>query len=79
MLKSCGQQNAEVLATDIDESRGFRQIAALCNHAIVAGNATDEATVAELGPANFDIVFVAIGDNLRDQHSHHAGAEAQRE
>jgi len=27
-------------------------------------DATDEATVAELGLANFDIVFVAIGDNL---------------
>jgi trk system potassium uptake protein TrkA len=40
-----------------------RQIATLCNHVIVA-DATDEATVAELGLADFDIVFVAIGDNL---------------
>ena len=55
-------QNAEVLAIDIDESK-TRQIATLCNHVIVA-DATDEATVAELGLANFDIVFVAIGDNL---------------
>ena len=56
------RQDAEVLAIDIDESK-TRQIAALCNHVIVA-DATDEATVAELGLANFDIVFVAIGDNL---------------
>ena len=55
-------QNAEVLAIDIDESK-TRQIATLCNHVIVA-DATDEATVAELGLANFDIVFVAIGDSL---------------
>ena len=36
-----------------------RQVAQL-----VVADATDEATVAELGLANFDIVFVAIGDNL---------------
>ena len=60
--KSCSARNAEVLAIDIDESK-TRQIATLCNHVIVA-DATDEATVAELGLANFDIVFVAIGDNL---------------
>ena len=57
-------QNAEVLAIDIDESK-TRQIATLCNHVIVA-DATDEATVAELGLANFDIVFVAIGDSHND-------------
>ena len=51
-----------MLAIDIDESK-TRQIATLCNHVIVA-DATDEATVAELGLANFDIVFVAIGDSL---------------
>ncbi|MGL5039194.1 MAG: NAD-binding protein, partial [Aeromonas sp.] len=56
------QHNVDVLAIDIDESK-TRHVATICNHVIVA-DATDEATVAELGLANFDIVFVAIGDNL---------------
>ncbi|EOD55713.1 potassium channel family protein [Aeromonas molluscorum] len=56
------RQDAEVLAIDIDELR-TRQVATFCSHVIVA-DATDENTVAELGLADFDIVFVAIGDSL---------------
>lgn len=56
------RQDAEVLAIDIDEVR-TRQVATFSSHVIVA-DATDENTVAELGLAEFDIVFVAIGDSL---------------
>ncbi|MGL5947756.1 MAG: potassium channel family protein [Aeromonas sp.] len=56
------RHNVDVLAIDINEEK-TRQIAHCCPHIIVA-DASDEATVAELGLAQFDLVFVAIGHHL---------------
>ena len=55
-------QGAQVLALDIDEER-VKLAAETSSHAIIA-DCSDEETVAELKLDEYDIVMVAIGDDI---------------
>ena len=55
-------QGAQVLALDIDENR-VKLAAEIASHAIIA-DCSNEETVAELKLDEYDIVMVAIGDDI---------------
>ena len=52
-----------VLAIDLNENR-INEFKNIASHAVIA-DATDEATLKELGINNIDHVIVAIGDNIQ--------------
>jgi trk system potassium uptake protein TrkA len=54
----------EVLAIDTDEDR-LRYVAEEVTHTLLA-DTTDANTLKSIGVANFDVVIVAIGDNVQD-------------
>ncbi|WP_108649117.1 potassium channel family protein [Dongshaea marina] len=56
-------QNVELMAIDIDGAQ-VKNVADIATHSLRA-DTTDEAAVKELGLEAFDIVFVAIGDNVK--------------
>ncbi len=62
VCKELQDAGSEVLAVDIDEER-VREVAAFVSQAIVA-NCTHEETVAELELHDYDMVMIAIGDDV---------------
>lgn len=62
VCKELQDAGSQVLAVDIDEVR-VREVAAFVSQAIVA-NCTHEETVAELELHDYDMVMIAIGDDV---------------
>ncbi len=62
ICKELQDAGSQVLAVDIDEVR-VREVAAFVSQAIVA-NCTHEETVAELELHDYDMVMIAIGDDV---------------
>lgn len=63
ICRELSEEGMDVLAIDIDESKvnEFKNIA---TYGVIA-DATDEATLKDLGVQNIDHVIVAIGDNIQ--------------
>lgn len=57
------KQNVSIMAVDTRESV-INSIAPFVTEALI-GDATDELFLKDLGVSNFDVCFVAIGDNFR--------------
>lgn len=56
------RQKAEILVIDIDEER-VKKVADYCVQAIVA-DASDEEVLKEIDLYSYEVIFVAIGDNI---------------
>lgn len=63
VARSLHNMGHEVLAIDSDAAL-VQEIADCCTHAVEA-DATDENALKELGLRNFDVVVVAIGDDIQ--------------
>lgn len=63
MVKALNKSGCEVLALDIDEDK-LSEVADIATHTIAA-DASDEAVLKSLSIASFDVVIIAIGDNIQ--------------
>ncbi len=63
ICRALSDEGMEVMAMDIDEDR-VNEYQAIASHAVV-GDSTDESVLKSIGIRNFDLVIVAIGDNLK--------------
>lgn len=63
ICRELSMEGMDVLAIDSDEDK-VNEYKNLASHAVIA-DATDEATLRELGINNIDHVIVAIGDNIQ--------------
>jgi trk system potassium uptake protein TrkA len=63
LIKELTRLGYEVLAIDVDENR-INEAVGIVTHAIQA-DSMDENTLKAIGIRNFDVVIVAIGDNIQ--------------
>ena len=63
VAKTLTQMNYDVLAIDTDENK-VEELADVVTHAVTA-NALDETVLKSLGLRNFDVVVVAIGQDIQ--------------
>jgi trk system potassium uptake protein TrkA len=63
IVSSLREMGYEVLAIDCNEER-VKAVVEIATHAVQA-DATDEETLKELGIRNFDVVIVAIGQDIK--------------
>lgn len=63
LVKELSRMGYEVLAIDVDEER-VNDAVDIATHAVQA-DAMDEETLKSLGIRNFDVVIVAIGNNIQ--------------
>ncbi|WP_453997256.1 potassium channel family protein [Bacillus nitroreducens] len=63
ICRALSDEGMEVMAMDIDEDR-VNEYSTIASHAVV-GDSTDESVLKSIGIRNFDLVIVAIGDNLK--------------
>lgn len=63
LIRELGQLGYDVLAIDVDEDK-VNDAIDIATHAVQA-DAMDEATLKALGIRNFDVVIVAIGNNVQ--------------